>query len=132
MRKLRLSTKFPHHEIRWNYGILRSVVWLLARAIDSKYVSSNKNVLEQIEACTAFMKFISSVKTHKAILEYSEVAQDIITTSDTWIILFKKIEQRMRVFCEFILDSGNFHSIFIRGIFVHFFVTLPYFSFSIF
>ena len=24
MRKLCLSTKFPHHEIRWNYGILRS------------------------------------------------------------------------------------------------------------
>ena len=25
MRKLCLSTKFPHQEIRWNYGILRSV-----------------------------------------------------------------------------------------------------------
>ena len=25
MRRLRLSTKFPHHEIRWNYDILRSV-----------------------------------------------------------------------------------------------------------
>ena len=24
MRKLCLSTKFPHQEIRWNYGILRS------------------------------------------------------------------------------------------------------------
>ena len=24
MRKLYLSTKFPHQEIRWNYGILRS------------------------------------------------------------------------------------------------------------
>ena len=24
MRKLCLSTKFPHHEIRWNYGIFRS------------------------------------------------------------------------------------------------------------
>ena len=24
MRKLCLSTKFPHHEIMWNYGILRS------------------------------------------------------------------------------------------------------------
>ena len=24
IRKLYLSTKFPHHEIRWNYGILRS------------------------------------------------------------------------------------------------------------
>ena len=26
MRKLYLSTKFPHQEIRWNYGILRSVL----------------------------------------------------------------------------------------------------------
>ena len=25
MRKLRFSTKFWHQEIRWNYGILRSV-----------------------------------------------------------------------------------------------------------
>ena len=25
MRKLCLFTKFPHHEIRWNYGILRSI-----------------------------------------------------------------------------------------------------------
>ena len=25
MRKLRLSSKFPHQEIRWNFGILRSV-----------------------------------------------------------------------------------------------------------
>ena len=25
MQKLRLSTKFPHQEIRWNYYILRTV-----------------------------------------------------------------------------------------------------------
>ena len=28
MRKLCLFTKFPHHEIRWNYGILRSDIFI--------------------------------------------------------------------------------------------------------
>ena len=28
MRKLCLSTKYPHQEIRWNYGIFRSVTYL--------------------------------------------------------------------------------------------------------
>ena len=31
MRKLCLSTKFPHQEIRWNYGILRSAFCLIFR-----------------------------------------------------------------------------------------------------
>ena len=27
MRKLWISTKFPHQEIRWNYGIIGSDLW---------------------------------------------------------------------------------------------------------
>ena len=44
-------------------------VWV--SAIGNKYVSSDS--LEPIGSWTAFMKSVSSVKTHKAILEYLEV-----------------------------------------------------------
>ena len=37
MRKLCLSTKFPHHEIRWNYDILRSVHFPGNRIVHSNY-----------------------------------------------------------------------------------------------
>ena len=40
MQKLRLSTKFPHQEIRWNYYILRTVNFDLFREInDLEYAS---------------------------------------------------------------------------------------------
>ena len=49
MRKLCLSTKFPHQEIRWNYGILRSD-WVSG----SKYNTFPKGRLTQIKYRNGF------------------------------------------------------------------------------
>ena len=38
MRKLCLSTKFPHQEIRWNYGILRSLIYHVQPKVVNCYV----------------------------------------------------------------------------------------------
>ena len=48
-------------------------MWVLVSAIGNKYVSSDKDSLEPIGSWTTFMKSISRVKTHKAILKYLEV-----------------------------------------------------------
>ena len=57
-----------------DYVFSKDIVWVLVSAIGNKYVSSDKDSLEPIRSWTTFMKSISSVKTHKAILEYLEVA----------------------------------------------------------
>ena len=36
LRKLCLSTKFPHQLIRWNFGILCSVTWMLSNNLQQK------------------------------------------------------------------------------------------------
>ena len=48
-------------------------MWVFVSAIGNKYVSSDKDSLEPIGSWTMFMQSVSSVKTHKAILEYLEV-----------------------------------------------------------
>ena len=61
MPKISLSTKFPHQEIRWNYGILRSG-WVLESVLLSdcfasiKYrtypgSSKNRELIMWVEAC---------------------------------------------------------------------------------
>ena len=41
MIDLCLSTKFPHREIRWNYGILRSVLKAIKRQINENLCKIN-------------------------------------------------------------------------------------------
>ena len=48
-------------------------MWVLVSAIGKKYVSSDKDSLEPIGSWTRYMKSVSGVKAHKAILEYLEV-----------------------------------------------------------
>ena len=48
-------------------------MWVLVSAIGNKYVSSDKDSLRLMGSWTTSMKSVSSVKTHKAILEYLEV-----------------------------------------------------------
>ena len=39
IRKLYLSTQFPHQEIRWNYGIFRSVIGYIMISFNDHYIS---------------------------------------------------------------------------------------------
>ena len=48
-------------------------MWVLVSTIGKKYVSSDKDSLEPIGSWTRYMKSVSRVKVHKAILEYLEV-----------------------------------------------------------
>ena len=47
LRKLWLSTKFPHHKIRWNYGILRSA-WKRKR-LKKKWTQKSSDYIYQIQ-----------------------------------------------------------------------------------
>ena len=49
-------------------------MWVLVSTIANKDVSSEKDSLETFGSWTTFMKSVSSVKSHKAILEFLEVA----------------------------------------------------------
>ena len=56
-RKLCLFTKFPHHEIRWNYGISRSLSLHLTAY---QYLST---VVIQPFSCTEMLDMLTSVLT---------------------------------------------------------------------
>ena len=53
MRKLCLSTKFPHQEIRWNYGIFHSVPYLY-KVVSSVKLQTSVSFLKRSKS---FMKY---------------------------------------------------------------------------
>ena len=63
LRKLCVSTKFPHHEIRWNYGILRSVLIRL-------FLLSSKFWLQKRKPSYTYNTQNTHINTHKKTLKW--------------------------------------------------------------
>ena len=65
MRKLCLSTKFPHKEMRWNYGIFHSETQLSQQKTDwSESVTDFKYISEGIDNLTLYVPTPENGQTH--------------------------------------------------------------------